>query len=88
MHQIVHLAEELSGFIRLGDEAPVIRKSPRGWAPFGGRNDQQDVGRTGVDLASQIHAVERPWHLNISEEQPDILPLFDTLSVRRHSRLC
>ena len=68
MHEIVHLAEQLRGPIWLGDEAAVVGNLSAGGRPLARSNDQQDVGPTGVNLARQTHAVERPWHLNVREE--------------------
>ena len=31
-------------------------------------DNQQDAGPTGVNLARQIHSVERAWHLNVGEK--------------------
>jgi len=65
--------------VRLGNETAIIGDFPRTGSFPSGRDHEQDMRPTLVNLPRQLHAVERPRHMHVGKKHLDVAPNFQHL---------
>ena len=73
VEQIVDFTEQFVRLIGLAYEAAVVGNFSLSRLHFTGRDDQEDVGPTCVNLSREVHSVDCAGHLNVREKQPHIV---------------
>jgi hypothetical protein len=67
-HEVVDLGEQIRRPIRLTDKAAVIRNLGATRLSVPGSNHEKHTGPPCMDLSREIHTVQCPGHLNVSEK--------------------
>jgi hypothetical protein len=79
INEVPHLSDEDIGLVWFRKKATVVRQLLIRRSQTPGRYEEKDVGPALVHLAGEVHPVLFAGHLNVGEEQADIVAGFENL---------